>query len=417
MIYRRYFLLLLFALQYFVVNAQFSQDAGGWWNANVGFELKHNRTFYVNPEIRQWDNFRSVRSAFTDIGVQQKWGKNVTGILEYRVGGRNDWTSWGFRHRISLGLAGKMEFKKWEIGVTVRQQLTQSSFSISDAADLDTKTTTRIKGGLKYKVNKDWEIYQSHELFFHSQFGQYTNWRWQTGVGYDLSKNQSIKLGYLIQRDLSNLATDYIVTGGWSYDFKFKKEGLKKGEEKKSWDQLNLMNGRVINCEVFMDTSLLVKVRYQGRYGKWKEAEFHRNEIFSVMKGGKETLVYERDTLLGYYDSSEEMRIFLMGEQDAKERYKARHTMIGGFLICGTLAFLGQDGVFTALIPPIAYTLAHIPGRIKVRKHHLRDEALRYNDLYGEGFGSVSKSRRIVRAAASGFIGSTVGVLLYFISK
>jgi hypothetical protein len=173
---------------------------------------------------------------------------------------------------------------------------------------------------LKYQWNKDWGIYQSHELFFNTTHLSYTNWRWQAGLAYDINKRQSIKLGYLIQRDLATRATDYVISGGWSYDFKFKKETQKKDGTKKEWDQLNLMNGRVIPCEVFMDTSLLVKVRYQGKYGKWKETEFHKNEIFSVIKNGKEQIVYERDTLLGYYDSKEELRIFLMGEQDARER-------------------------------------------------------------------------------------------------
>jgi hypothetical protein len=417
MIFRSFLLGVLLSLLGIRASGQFAQDAGAWWNANVSFEAKGDRTFYINPEIRQWDNGRSLRSAFTDIGVQQKWGKNVSGILEYRVGSRNEWEYWGFRHRLSLGLSGKIQWKKWDANLTLRQQLSQSNFSLSDATDIDTKTVTRLKGGLKYQWKKNWELYQTHELFFNSTTGAYNNWRWQAGVSYDITKNQSVKLGYLIQRDLSTLATDYVVTGGWSYDFKFKKEAQKKGEAKKEWDQLNLMNGRVIPCEVFLDTSLMVKVRYQGRYGKWKEAEFHKNEVFSVTRNGKEEILYERDTLLGYYDSSEELRIFLMGEQDARARYKARHVMWTGFILCGAIGLWGQDGVLTALIPPIAYTLAYIPGRIKVRKHHIRDEALRYNDIYGDGFGAVAKSRRIVRAAASAFAGSATGVILYFITK
>jgi hypothetical protein len=213
------------------------------------------------------------------------------------------------------------------------------------------------------------------------------------------------------------LATDYVVTGGWSYDFKLKKDNVKKDGTRREWDQLNLMNGRMIPCEVYIDTSLLVRIRYQGKYGKWKESEFHKNEIFSVIKNGKEEIIYERDTLLGYYDSKEELRIFLMGEQDARYRFKARHVFWGGVILCGTLGFMGQDGVLTALLPPIAYTLALIPGRIKVRKHHIRDEALRYNDIYGDGFGAVAKSKRITKAAIGGFAGSAAGVLLYFLTK
>jgi hypothetical protein len=413
----RSFLFFLFHSLTYCAFGQYSQDAGGWWNAKVGFELKNNRTFYVNPEVRQWDNFRSLRSAFADIGLEQRITKNIYGTLEYRLGSRNEWLFWEFRHRLSLGIESAYEKKDWKAAITIRQQFAQANFSVSDAMDVDTKTTTRIKGSLKYQWNKDWGIYQSHELFFNTTHLSYTNWRWQAGLAYDINKRQSIKLGYLIQRDLATRATDYVISGGWSYDFKFKKETQKKDGTKKEWDQLNLMNGRVIPCEVFMDTSLLVKVRYQGKYGKWKETEFHKNEIFSVIKNGKEQIVYERDTLLGYYDSKEELRIFLMGEQDARERFKARHVMWGGVLICGAIGFIGKDGVITATIPPILYTLAHIPGRIKVRKNHIRDEALRYNDIYGDGFGSVAKSKRIIRAAVGGFAGSAAGVMLYFLTK
>jgi hypothetical protein len=417
MMFRKFFVILVFFCWGMTSYAQYNQDAGGWWNGKVGFELKDNRTIYFNPEIRQWDNFRSLRSAFIDVGVEQKIAKNINGVVEYRMGSRNEWLYWQFRHRLSFGVETEWKNDKLKGVLTLRQQIAQSNFSLQETMDLDTKTTTRLKGGIRYQIHKDLEIYQSHELFFNTTGLSYTNWRWQSGVSYDLNKRQSIKLGYLIQRDLSTMATDYVVTGGWSYDFKLKKDNVKKDGTKRELDQLNLMNGRVIPCEVFIDTSLLVKVRYQGRYGKWKESEFHKNEIFSVIKNGKEEIIYERDTLLGYYDSKEELRIFLMGEQDARYRFKARHVFWGGLVLCGALGFMGQDGVLTAILPPIAYTLALIPGRIKVRKHHIRDEALRYNDIYGDGFGAVAKSKRITKAAIGGFAGSAAGVLLYFLTK
>jgi hypothetical protein len=418
---------ILFLLICFLVkaNAQYTQDAGGWFSSKVSFDGKDGRVFYVAPELRLDENLTRVSGAFSDFGVQQKVMKGVQLQAEFRTGIRQDWEYLSYRQRLGLGLSGEINIGDWELGILLRQQWGQSNFDFSDKVDLDTRTVSRARASVKYAYSKKLNFYTSHELFFNTTDLAYTSWRWQGGLNRELNKNQSLKVGYLIQQDQRSGEQDFVVTAGWVYQFKRwkeKDESMKNEKDgvvkqQKLMDRVLLMNGREIKGEVFLDSTLMVKIRFRGVYGKWKEVEMHRNEIFSVTKEDKELVFYSPDSSLGDRYTQEEMRIFLLGEKDAFQRYQARHTAILGFLMCGAVSYVGGDGIMSLIGPPIVYTLAHIPGKIRVRKHHISNDALKYNDLYAEGFEPVARGRRLSKAMVWSSLGSVVGLLSYFVTK
>ena len=416
------FLFLLLAIR---ANGQYTKDAGGWFSTKVSFDGKDGRVFYVAPELRLDENGTRMAGAFSDIGVQQKIAKGIQLQAEFRAGIRQDWEYLSYRQRWGLGLSGELNLGDWELGMLLRQQWGQSNFDFSDKVDLDTRTVSRARVSLKYEVTKKLNIYTSHELFFNSTNAEYTSWRWQGGLSKELSKNQNLKLGYLIQQDQQSGDPDFVVTAGWVYQFKRWKEKeltSNKGKDgvvnpSQFQDEVQLMNGREMRGEVFLDSTLLVKIRYRGVYGKWKEIEMHRSEIYSVTKAGKEMIIYAPDTTLGDKYSQEEMRIFLLGEKDAYQRYRARHTAIIGFLTCGAIGYLGGDGIMSLIGPPMLYTLAHIPGKIRVRKHHISNDALKYNDLYAEGFEPVARGRRLSKAMIWSSLGSVTGFFCFLMTK
>ncbi len=405
---------LFFSIPFLLLSQQ--QDAGLWISGKVNFEAKGKRDFFVAPEMRLYDNMRLVRSAFTDVGVQQKLSKSWSAQAEMRIGARSSNGLWNYRQRLSVGAQWKYDWGKWETSALMRQQWGQTQFGVGDWQDADLSQNTRLRGGVKFTGLPKVDLYTSHELFFNTNTQQYSTWRWQGGTDWNLKNHQSLKLGYLIQRDISSGDMDYVITGGYAYAFELPKE--KEIKANKTFQQeVLLMNGRVIKGEVMVDSTLLVKVRYQGKYGKTREAELHRSEIFSVTTEGREVLFYGQDSLLGYTYNVDEMRVFLMGERDAYERYSARHAWIGGFLFCGTLAYIGQDGFLSAVAPPMLFALGNIPFKVRCRAHHMSDEGLKYNDWYAEGFGPVAKSKRIKRALLGGFVGSATGLLFYYATR
>ncbi|MEZ4798790.1 MAG: hypothetical protein R2809_03235 [Flavobacteriales bacterium] len=184
-------------------------------------------------------------------------------------------------------------------------------------------------------------------------------------------------------------------------------------------DKILLMNGLEVDCKITADTGYVVAFDVTKRSGKVKHKVANRGEIFSyTLEGENEVIVYELDTIFGNNEyTASQMRAYLAGEHDARVNFKARHIMIIGFVTCGTIAYLGQDGYFTAVGPPVVYTLTQLIGKVKIRESTMSNVGYKYNDLYADGYEPPARTKKIVRAFLSGFAGSALGVSLFFITK
>lgn len=184
-------------------------------------------------------------------------------------------------------------------------------------------------------------------------------------------------------------------------------------------DKILLMNGLEVDCKITADTGYVVAFDVTKKSGKIKHKVANRGEIFSYTFAGKdEVIVYELDTIFGNNDYNvAQMRAYLAGEHDARVNFKARHIMLIGFVACGTIAYIGQDGYFTAVGPPVVYTLTQLIGKVKIRESTMSDVNYKYNDLYADGYEPPARTKKIIRAFLSGFAGSAVGVSLFFITK
>ena len=161
-------LLFLFICFLLKANAQYTQDAGGWFSTKVSFDGKNGRVFYIAPELRLDENGTRIAGAFSDFGVQQKLFKGVQLQGELRTGIRQDWEYLSYRQRWSLGMMGEVSIRKWDLGLLLRQQWRQSNLDFSEKVDLDIRTVTRARISLKYGLTKKLNLYTSHELFFNS---------------------------------------------------------------------------------------------------------------------------------------------------------------------------------------------------------------------------------------------------------
>lgn len=184
-------------------------------------------------------------------------------------------------------------------------------------------------------------------------------------------------------------------------------------------DKILLMNGQERNCKIVSDTGFVVTYEYAKRNGKIKLLTANRGEIFSYTKqGSPEIIIYEMDTLFGsnIYEASQ-MRAFLAGQNDARTNFKARHIAIIGLISCGAIGFVGQDGFFTAVGPPIIYTLSQFIGKVKIREKTMTNLDYKYNDIYADGYEPPARTKKLITALWSGFAGSAIGVTLYFITR
>ncbi len=182
-----------------------------------------------------------------------------------------------------------------------------------------------------------------------------------------------------------------------------------------------LMNGTVVENSLWEEKDGMIYIydKKNNLFGKEKTRaiELNKSEIFSLSNGTKEQILYYQDTMLGDYYTPEEMRVYLAGAGDARKNYKARHISAIGFAVCTVAGYLVGDGLLILIVPPVTYSAMQYIGKIKIKEKYMSDPHFKYNDLYAEGFEPPARSRKMIRGALSGLIGSATGVVLYFIKN
>ncbi len=183
-----------------------------------------------------------------------------------------------------------------------------------------------------------------------------------------------------------------------------------------SQDTLLLMNGQELLCKIKSDTSTVIVMEVTKKNGKVRLREIHKSDVFSMTKqDSTEHILYTQNEMFGDIFTEEEMRFYLAGEGDARANFKAKHIFIIGLLACGAIAYWGGDGYVTAMAPPLIYTVAQLVGKIKIRESNISDPRYKYNDFYAYGFEPPARSRKLIRATEGGFLGSALGVTLWFL--
>jgi len=183
-------------------------------------------------------------------------------------------------------------------------------------------------------------------------------------------------------------------------------------------DKILLMNGKEMDCRIVADSGYVIVYDITKRNGKVKQVISNKGEVFSYRQlDSDEVIVYTQDTTFGDIYNASEMRAFLAGQTDSRNNFKARHIAIIGFVSCATIAFLGKDGYFTAVGPPVVYTVVQLLGKVKIRENTMSNKNYKYNDIYADGYEPPARTRKIITAFSSGMIGSAVGLAVYFITK
>jgi hypothetical protein len=177
-------------------------------------------------------------------------------------------------------------------------------------------------------------------------------------------------------------------------------------------DTLLLLNGEEIITTV-MDTAKGF-TRCKNLSGSNKLFMIEDNRIFSVRNQKGERVYYQYDSAIGNEFSEQEMRYFIMGEQDAQKGFKAKGSFYGNMAV-GVAS--GITGFFLCLIPPFIYTaLTGLPN-VRIKKKTVRDLELLKQETYLMGYERVARGKRKIRSLVGGGIGLVVGYSSYLIMK
>lgn len=176
------------------------------------------------------------------------------------------------------------------------------------------------------------------------------------------------------------------------------------------------MNGRTLNCNIVADSGTVYVLELTKKNGKVKVHEIHKNDVFSVTKRGeKEIVLYAPNPMIGDIYQIEEMRFYMAGENDARNNFTAWPTFIVGFALCGTISYLGEEGLILSIVPPLVYTAAQLIPKIKIREETISDMSYQYNDFYADGYEPPARTRKIIRALQGAYAGAAAGLAAYLL--
>lgn len=184
-------------------------------------------------------------------------------------------------------------------------------------------------------------------------------------------------------------------------------------------DSILFIIGRMDYGAIVDTSGAEVKYNYKDKKGRLQLAEIEKERIFSIIYNGvQEVVLYQQDTTTSDDFSEQEMRYFIMGEQDADKGYKSPIATTGA-VAAGVGGGLLASLIFTPLIPA-AYAVIAGSRWIKVkRKTVTRQDALK-EPAYLLGYERVARGRRVqnvLKGAGAGLVIGLSAYLIFFYEK
>ena len=177
-------------------------------------------------------------------------------------------------------------------------------------------------------------------------------------------------------------------------------------------DTILLLNGAVVIGTVIDTTNGITSLK--NPKDSTKNIIIENDRIFSITNSNGESIMYVYDTIIGNEFTIDEMRYFILGEQDAERGFKAKGAFWGNALIG---AAGGVTGLFLAPIPVFAFVAMSGLPKVKIKASSVTNSEYIKHDSYLMGYERVARKKRKISSLIGGGIGLGVGFGTYFILK
>ncbi|MDQ3191425.1 MAG: DUF2490 domain-containing protein [Bacteroidota bacterium] len=207
-------LLSLFFLPIFG-KSQNNEDFAIWTGYKLKKSIAPGTSIRFRQEIRLINNASQIQKVFNEIGIRHKFNKYFSIGISYRnsqnVQRENAFSS---RHRMDTYLSLSKKWKTISLQYKARYQLNYRDIFTSENG-FTPRQFLRHRFLVELDLNRRWNPYVSTEIFNVVRdlpnFASVQN-RYRLGVEYDLNKNNSISVFYMIRtRSIKTPETDYIL--------------------------------------------------------------------------------------------------------------------------------------------------------------------------------------------------------------
>ncbi len=179
----------------------------------------------------------------------------------------------------------------------------------------------------------------------------------------------------------------------------------------------DVIDGRLLSVEGTEITLEVEKTTLSGKpkKDKFKEVSIHKSEVFSITFNTGEWVLYAPDEMLGDDLLVDQMRIYIAGEQDARDLYNPLPTVLVGVVVGAGAAILASGGLILTILPPLAYAAAQFIPIMKIEEKTIRNPAHRFNEDYAAGYERVARSRKVLGGLKGSALGMVAGVAVYYL--
>ncbi len=177
-----------------------------------------------------------------------------------------------------------------------------------------------------------------------------------------------------------------------------------------------LMTGKVLDGTVTSEDSAYIYYEYEKSSGKVKQKKLDWERVFSHTVNGEETVVYLEDSTNGNYFTEEEMRYYILGEQDAQNGYKSNWTVWAGVPVTAGLGYVLSSSPLV-FATPFVYMLAASMPKYKMTPSSISNPEYLKNPAYILGYERTARTKRLFKSLASGVAGAAIGVAIGQLTK
>lgn len=176
-------------------------------------------------------------------------------------------------------------------------------------------------------------------------------------------------------------------------------------------DTVYLINGKVLlSTETQVDSNQVTLQHVKGKRKREKRVVLEM--VYAVaFAGGGDTILYEPDTVNGFYFTQEQMGYFVAGQRDARMHYRSHVWGVTGLVLGGAIGYAAYDQ-FYVIAFPFVYTVLAGATQPRLSGREELPIAMIQNQAYLAGFQRVARSRKVFNALRTSLVGTALGVTI-----
>ena len=227
--------ILLVSLTALLLSVSFSiaqnADAELWTAISFQKRIVKGLSLQIEEQLRIDNNISDVKSVFTQLGVTYRFNKHFKSRISYRLGNQPDLNGGRPYNRFITDFTFRYKKKPFIFYLRGRYQNETDELNLDYTARAN-EQYWRTRLMVKFDLDKAVQPYIGSEIYnqLNNPTGNVADtYRFYLGIEYSMSKNQEVKLGYILDKPLNT--RNPLIAHIWAINYSFVIPNRKAGKE------------------------------------------------------------------------------------------------------------------------------------------------------------------------------------------